>query len=61
MKKWAHELCRDFSKEDFPMAKKHMKKCSPSLLINGNANQNHIKIPTCTFLKHNKNTNNNKC
>jgi hypothetical protein len=25
--------------------KKHMKKCSASLAINKNANQNHVKIP----------------
>jgi hypothetical protein len=33
MKKWAHEVNREFSKEEVQITNKYMKKCSTSLAI----------------------------
>jgi hypothetical protein len=36
---------RAFPKEEIQVAKNHIKKCSPSLNLKENANQNQVKIP----------------
>ena len=41
--KWAKD--RNFTEKDIDMANKNMRKCSTSLAIQGNTNQNHNEIP----------------
>jgi hypothetical protein len=62
IKKWVTELNRTFSKEVVQMAKKHVKKCSPSLVSKEmqikttlRFHFTPVRIPTI------KNTTNNKC
>jgi hypothetical protein len=57
IKKWATELNKTFSKEEVQMAKKHMKKCSPSLAIK----EMKIKTTLRFHLIPVKNTTNNNC
>jgi hypothetical protein len=45
MKEWANELNRAFTKEELQMAKKIHEKMLTIPGHNGNANQNHTKIP----------------
>jgi hypothetical protein len=46
MKKWANELSTAFSKEEVQMAKKTHEGIFNIPGHKGNANQNHIKIPS---------------
>jgi hypothetical protein len=60
--KWATELNRTFSKEEVQIAKKHMKKCSPSLTIKEMRIKTTLKFhltPVRTAII--KNSSNNRC
>jgi hypothetical protein len=62
MKKWATELDRTFSKEEIQMARKHMKKCSPSLAIKEMQIKTSLRFHlTPVRIAIIKNTTNNRC
>jgi hypothetical protein len=61
IKKWATELNRTFSKEEIQMAKKRMKKCSPSLAIKEMQIKTILRFHlTPVRIAINKNTTNNR-
>jgi hypothetical protein len=62
MKKWAHELNREFSKEEVQMASKYMKKCSTFLVIKEMQIKTVLRFHlTPVRMARIKNNNNNKC
>jgi hypothetical protein len=62
IKNWATEPNRTFSKEEIQMAKKHMKKCSPSLAIKEMQIKTTLRVYlTPVRIDIIKNTTNNRC
>jgi hypothetical protein len=62
IKQWATELNRTFSKEEIQMAKKHMKKCLPSLAIKEMQIKTTLRFYlTPVRIAIIKNINNNRC
>jgi hypothetical protein len=45
VEEWAYELNREFSKEEVQMARKYVKKCSTSLVINDTNQNNQLEWP----------------
>jgi hypothetical protein len=62
MKKWAHELDREFSKKELQMVSKYMKKCSISLVIKEMQMKTTLRFHlTPVGMAGIKGNNNNKC
>jgi hypothetical protein len=62
IKKWTTELNRTFSKEEVQMAKKHMEKCSASVVIREMQIKTTLRFHlTPATIATIKNTTNNKC
>jgi hypothetical protein len=62
MKKWAHELNREFSKEGEQIVNKYMKKCPTSLVIKDMQIKTTLRLHlTPVRIARIKGNNNNKC